>query len=101
MKKQVKTPQVDVATLQPSELGELKIVVKEFLSRLENLDNEIAGLKEDRKALYEEFSEKLDVKTLATAMKVLQIESTVAFKGNYDSFVEVLKDDFVNNLTNS
>jgi hypothetical protein len=96
MAKKKVTPQV--AELQPDELGELKKVVKEFVSRLQNIDNELSELRLSRKELLEEFADKLDVKTLQTAMKVLEIEAGVQFKHNYDMFQDVLKDDFVNNL---
>lgn len=85
--------------LQPDELGAVKTEVREFVQRIQNIDNEIAGLRESRKDLIDEFSERLDVSTLQTALKVLNIESTVKHKHNYDVFTEVLKDDFVNGVT--
>lgn len=89
----------DVATLQPDEIGAVKVIVKEFISRLTNIDHEVETLKEDRKMLIEEFREKLDIKTLQHAMKVVKLESEVARKDTYDVFKELLTDDFVNDLT--
>lgn len=85
-----KTPPQQFNT--PEELTELKTIVTEFINRLQNVDNEIDALKEDRKTLLEEFSGKLDLKTLNLAMKVVKIESTVAHKDTYDLFSEVLRD---------
>ena len=88
----------DVATLQPDELGAVKTIVKEFISRLTNIDNEAEILKEDRKLLIEEFKEKLDIKMLQHAMKVVKLEAEVARKDTYEVFKELLSDDFVNDL---
>jgi len=98
-KKRTKAPEIDLATLQPNELNELKRVVKEYVDRKDNIENEIQGLKESLKDLTEEFQEKIDIKTLNQVLQVLKIESKVAFKSNYDSLYEVLKDDFVNGVT--
>ncbi len=73
--------------------SDVKVVTREFTDRLTAIDNEIESLKEDRKALIDEFSEKLDMKTLKAAMRVVKIESGVAHKDTYDSYVEVLKDN--------
>lgn len=99
-RKRKKDP-VDIAELQPDELNELKKVVREYLERSQNIDNEIAGLRESKKDLKDEFESRLDIKTLEQVVKVLQIEESVAHKGNYDSFQEILKDDFVNRVTDS
>jgi uncharacterized protein (UPF0335 family) len=77
---------------QPDESSDLKLVVKEFMDRMQNLDNEIELLNEDKKALKEEFAEKLDVKTLNEALKVLKIKKGVKHKDTFDTFVEILED---------
>ncbi len=86
------TPTVDksVAELQPDELNALKALVKEFMSKVESIDNEIELLKSDRKELIEEYSAKLDFKTLQAALKVVKIQNNVAHRDTYDLFVEVL-----------
>lgn len=82
----------NIATMMPDEVNALRLVVKEFINRCQNIDNEIETLKEDRKELIEEFKEKLDMKTLQAAMKVVKIEQGVAHRDTYDLFTEALKD---------
>lgn len=82
----------NVANCQPDELNELKKLVKEFITKLENVDNELELLKNDRKELIEEYAEKLDWKTLQAALKVLKIKQSVAHKDTYDLFEAVLED---------
>lgn len=84
--------QYNVATLEPDELNALKALVKEFVTRVENVDNEIETLKEDRKALIEEYKEKLDLKTLQAALKVLKIQRGVQHQDTYELFIEALQD---------
>lgn len=84
--------QYNVSTMQPDELGALKSLVKEFIDRVTNVDNEIAQLKEDRKELIEEYAEKLDMKTLTAALKVLKIQQGVQHRDTYDLFIEALTD---------
>ena len=74
----------------PDEINEVKKIVKEFLDRLATVDNEIETLKADRKELIEEFSDKLDMKTLIQALRVAKIQSTVHHKDAFDTFMEVL-----------
>lgn len=85
-------PEKPIAELQPDELNALKAVVKEFMDRAAVIDNEIETLKEDRKTLIEEFSDKLDFRTLQIALRVLKLQNSVAHKDAYDLFVEVLTD---------
>ncbi len=98
-KQRVKAPQIDIATLQPDELNQLKVVVKEYLTRRDNIETEITGLKDSLKDLNEEFEQKVDIKTLQQVIAVLKIEAKVAYKGNFDSLYEVLKSDYTNGLT--
>jgi uncharacterized protein (UPF0335 family) len=90
MAKQPKLVEKSVADLQPDELNALKVVLKEFMDRAQNIDNEIETLKDDRKALCEEFSRKLDVKTLQMALKVIKIQSSVQHRSAFDMFIETL-----------
>jgi len=83
----------NVALLQPDELNELKRLVKEYVTRMETLDNEIDTLREDKKTLKEEFTEKLDLRTLDQVLRIMKIESGVSHKDTYDTFYETLKDD--------
>lgn len=95
MAKKNKSPKqnYDIASLQPDELGALRTLVKEFVSKIDSVDNEIELLKADRKELIEEYSERLDYKTLQAALKVLKIQSGVARKDAYDLFITALTED--------
>ncbi len=55
MAKRREVPVIDVANMQPDELGALKKVVNDFMERYKNVQNEIDLLKEDEKNLIEEF----------------------------------------------
>lgn len=87
-----KQPEKTPADMQPDELNELRRVVKEFIGKVENVDNEILGLKEDRKNLIEDYSEKLDMKTLQLALKIIRLQNSVAHKDTFDAFMEALTD---------
>lgn len=78
--------------MQPDEVNELKRLVQEFVKKIETVDQEIETLKTDRKEIMEEYSSKLDMKTLAAALRVVKIQSVVAHKDTFDLFVEALKD---------
>ena len=90
MAKRNKKQPVDVANLQPDEVNALRVVVKEFMDRMQRIDSEIYTLKSDKKELVEEFSDKLDLKTLNAALRVTKIQSEVEFKDTFDIFCEVL-----------
>ena len=79
--------------MQPDELTELKKLVKEFVTRMTNIENEVSLLKEDRKALIEEFGTKLDLRVLNAALKVAKIKSSVDRKDTFDMFMEVLEEE--------
>lgn len=85
-------PEKAVAEMQPDEINALRATVKEFISRMESLETEMEGLKEDRKDLIEEYKEKLDMKTLQAALKVLKIQAAVEHRDTYDLFLEALTD---------
>ena len=85
-------PEKAVAEMQPDEINALRATVKEFISRMESLETEMEGLKEDRKDLIEEYKEKLDMKTLQAALRVLKIQAAVEHRDTYDLFLEALTD---------
>ena len=89
-----KKQHVDVAALQPDELSELKKKVVDFVRRLQNIDNEIEALREDKKQLKEDFADELDIATLNQVLRVLKIEADVKHKHTYDCFTEVLRDEW-------
>jgi len=76
---------------QPEELGALKEVVGEFVRRLKVIEGEIDLLTEDKKALVEEFKEKLDMKTLSAAMRTVKIKKKVKHMDTYDVFVDIVE----------
>ena len=82
----------NVASLQPDEIGALRDLVKDFVTKIENVDNEIEMLKQDRKDIVEEFSEKLDMKTLQAALRVIKIQKSVDHQDTYELFIEALTD---------
>ena len=81
-----------VAELQPDELNALKALVKEFMTKVQSVDDEIETLKEDRKEIIEEYQDRLDMKTLQLALKILKLQNSVARKDAFDLFMEALKD---------
>lgn len=83
--------QYNVAIMQPDEVGALRNLVKEFVTKIEAIDNEIELLKGDRKEIIEEYTSKLDLKVLQAAMKVVKIKQGVAHKDTFDLFLEVLE----------
>jgi uncharacterized protein (UPF0335 family) len=65
--------------------------VEEFVSKLRGVDAEIDLLKGDRKEIVEEYSEKLDVKTLNAALKIVKIKTSSDRKHTLDTFLEILE----------
>ena len=80
----------DEAVRMPTELSEIKALVDEFMTRYENVENELDLLKEDQKNLLEEFSDRLDMKTLKQAIRTIKIKKKVSHKDTYDAFVDIL-----------
>lgn len=85
-----KNTPASVADMQPDELNVLKKFVHEFMTRVQNVDNEIETLKADRKSLVEEYKDKLDMPTLQAALRVIKIQNAVQHRDTYDCFIEVL-----------
>lgn len=85
-------PEKAIADMQPDEINALRALVKEFMGKIAHVDNEIELLKEDRKEIIEEYSEKLDMKTLQLALKVIKLQNSVAHRDAYDLFIEALTD---------
>jgi hypothetical protein len=84
--------EIDLTCLQPDELTALRATIKEYVDRRQNVLNEIDTLKEDLKTLTEEFSEKLDTKTMSQVESYFKLLDRVQNKGTFDLFVETLKD---------
>ena len=92
MPKKSEAKNYNIATMQPDEVNALRSLIKEFVGKIESIDNEIDLLKNDRKEIIEEYAEKLDMKTLQSALKVVKIQSEVAHRDTYDLFLEALMD---------
>ena len=80
----------EVAPRQPTELGALKVLVDEFMNRYETLDYELEQTKEDIGMLVEEYSDRLDTKTLKQAMRTVKIRKKVDRLDTYNTFVDIL-----------
>lgn len=80
----------NVAEMQPDEINALKAVVDEFIRRMSELDNEIELLSQDKKDLVEEFSDRLDMKTLKAALAIVKIQKSVQHQDTFDLFMEAL-----------
>jgi len=78
------------ADRQPLELGELKKITDEFMNRYNNTENELQLLKEDQANLIEEFSDRLDMKTLKQAIRTIKIKKKVNHLDTYESFCNIL-----------
>jgi len=85
-------PEQAPGSMMPDEINAVKALVKEFIGKMSELDREIELLGEDKKELIEEYSEKLDYKTLQLAMRVIKIQNSVQRRDAFDLFVEVLQD---------
>lgn len=83
---------LDEPDRQPEELGELTALVTEFVDRLRNIENEIDLLKQDQKQLVEDYSDRLDVKTLQAAMRAVKIKKKVSYKHTFDVFMDILEE---------
>jgi len=50
-------------------------VATEFIERLTSIENEAKLLAEDRKALIEDYKDKLDIKAMMAAIRIVRIKS--------------------------
>jgi hypothetical protein len=75
----------------PAGITELEPIVREFVEKLRRIKNEQELLKQDEKELLEEYAEKLDMKTLKAAMRVVAVREKIERKDAFDTLVEVLE----------
>ena len=68
-------------------------VLREYLKRRQVIEGEIQILKEDVKALDDEFKNKLDIKTMKLASSVAKAKSKVAHKHTFDNFLTLIEDE--------
>ncbi|NBW09582.1 MAG: hypothetical protein EBR82_16310 [Caulobacteraceae bacterium] len=90
MPKKTAPKQYNVTHLQPDEINALRALVNEFVEKVNNIDNELELLRQDRKEVIEEYSDKLDMKTLQAALRVAKIQKEVAHRDTFDLFMEAL-----------
>lgn len=75
----------------PSSITDLEPIIQEFVEKMKRIKNEQELLKQDEKDLMEEYKEKLDMKALKAAMRVVAVREKVDHKDTFDSMVEVLE----------
>lgn len=83
-------PRKEIAPEQPTELGALKELMTEFMDRYDRIENEITLLQDDQKQLVEDFSDRLDIKTLKQAIRTIKIKKKVNQLDTYASFCHIL-----------
>jgi uncharacterized protein (UPF0335 family) len=52
-------------------------VVKELINRINQIDNEIKLLQEDRKTVLEDYKDRLDIKAFKAAMRIVKLRESV------------------------
>lgn len=78
------------APRMPTELGEIKKLVTEFMDRYENIEHELELLKDDQKQLIEDFSDRLHMKTMRQAIRTVKIKKKVEQLETYEALVDIL-----------
>ncbi len=74
----------------------MKEVVLELVERLINVENEIKLLQSDRKALFDEYKEKLDVKAVRAAIQIAKIRAKL---GDSEAQVDQILEDVESRIT--
>ena len=77
----------------PENFSELQPIVKQFVDRMRTIEHEETTLRESKKELVEELSQKLDTKTLKLALRFMDLKKKVQHKHHFDMFVELLERD--------
>ena len=64
-------------------------VVKEFIEKLTRIEGEQKLLNEDKKALIEEYKDKIDMKALGAAIRIVRIKAKLgASESECDTYIE-------------
>ena len=64
-------------------------VVKEFIEKLTSIENEMKLLGDDRKALVTEYQDKIDMKALRAAIRIVRIKARLgASEPECDTYME-------------
>ena len=67
--------------------------VREFMTRLVNIENEMDILKDDRKTLFDEFKDKLDTKAFRAALSIYKIRlKNVDSTDTIETMVDILEE---------
>ena len=74
----------------------MKDLVLELVERLITVENEIKLLQEDRRNLFDEYKEKLDVKAVKAAIQIAKIKSRL---GDSESEVDRILEDVESKIT--
>ena len=69
-----------------------KVIVKEFVEKVLVIENEKRLLREDEKALFEDYKDKLDVKAFRAALRIAKIRSKL------DNNIEAEVDDMLESI---
>jgi uncharacterized protein (UPF0335 family) len=64
--------------------------VKELINRINQIDNEIKLLQEDRKSVLEDYKDKLDIKAFKAAMRIVKLRESVD-SSELDQIIEALE----------
>jgi Sec-independent protein translocase protein TatA len=75
----------------PSSVTDIEPIVKEFQDKLKTVKQEQELLKQDEKDLFDEYSKKLDMKTLKAALRAVAIREKVEHKDTFDTLCTVLE----------
>ena len=69
-------------------------VVNELVDKLTQIENEMKLLQEDRKVLYDEYKEKLDLKAFKAAVRIAKIKSKLgeASEVELDNMLDTVED---------
>ena len=71
----------------------LKEDVREFMTRLVNIENEMDILKDDRKTLFDAFKDKLDTKAFRAALSIYKIRlKNVDSTDTIETMVDILEE---------
>ena len=77
---------------EPTELGELKTLLSNFMERYTRVEHEMDLLKDDAKALLEEFEDRLDTKTLRQAIRIVRAKKKIKHQDTFERYEDILDD---------
>ena len=72
--------------------NEFESTVKDFMTRLMSIESEVEALREDRKALMEEFKTQLDTKAFKAALSIYKIRlKNVDATNTIEQMIDILE----------